>query len=74
MFDPGLVFIDCTNTAMMRLRATVLRGKRLVGLRAAWPLENNHLCGRPAAMRRDRTVCARRSDERAGLRSGRVKR
>ena len=32
MFDPaGLVFIDCTNTAMMRLRGRAPRGERLVG-------------------------------------------
>src|SRR4029453_11681587 len=33
----------------------------------AWPLENNHLRGRPAATRHDRTVCARRSHQRADV-------
>ena len=36
-------------------------------LRAAGTLENNHLRGRPAATRNDRTFCARRSHERADV-------
>jgi hypothetical protein len=70
IFDPArLVFIDetCTNTAMVRLRGRAPRGERLIGYGAAWTLENNHLRGRPAAMRHDRTVCARRSHERADV-------
>ena len=61
MFDPArLVFIDetCTNTAMVRLRGRAPRGARLDRLRAAGTLENNHLRGRPAATRNDRTFCA----------------
>ena len=62
MFDPArLVFIDetCTNTAMVRLRGRAPRGARLVDYAPQrGTLENNHLRGRPAATRNDRTFCA----------------
>ena len=70
MFDPAqLVFIDenlhehCDGAAARPCSAW--RAARR--LRAAWTLENNHLCGQPAATRHDRTVCARRSHQRADV-------
>lgn len=69
LFDPArLVFIDetCTNTAIVRLRGPRSARRAAPRLRA-WSLENGHLRGRPAATRKDRTLCDRGRHERADV-------
>jgi hypothetical protein len=60
LFDPAhLVFIDETaaNTKMVRLSGRCERGRAPGGAGSERSLENDHLRGRSALQRNDRTPC-----------------
>src|SRR5262245_3454573 len=70
MFDPArLVFIDetCTNTALVRLRGRAPRGERLVGYAPHGHWKTITFVGGLRQRGMDRTVCARRSYQRADV-------